>query len=69
MAPPLSKEQLEILNKEFYENLNFFGRDRLFNMLRSKYGDESPSRRQISDFLKNQEKPIIFAEQRQGKDV
>ena len=55
MAPPLSKEQLEILNKEFYENLNFFGRDRLFNMLRSKYGDESPSRRQISDFLKNQE--------------
>ena len=55
MSPPLSKEQLEILNKEFYENLNFFGRDRLFNMLRTKYGDESPSRRQVADFLKNQE--------------
>jgi len=55
MAPPLTKEHLQILNKEFYENLNFFGRDKLFNMLRNKYGDESPSRRQIADFLKNQE--------------
>ena len=55
MSPPLSKEQLEILNKEFYENLNFFGRDKLFNILRSKYGNESPSRRQVADFLKNQE--------------
>ena len=55
MAPPMTKEHLQILNKEFYENLNFFGRDRLFNMLRTKYGDESPSRRQVADFLKNQE--------------
>ena len=38
MAPPLSKEQLEILNKEFYENLNYFGRDKLFNILRKGIG-------------------------------
>jgi transposase InsO family protein len=44
------------LNKEFYENHNYFGRDRLFNLLRDKYGDEiAPSRRQIAEFLKNQE--------------
>ena len=55
MTPPLSKEQLEILNEEFYDNLNCFGRDKLFNILRTKYGDEAPSRRQVADFLKNQE--------------
>ena len=56
MTPPLSTNQLKILNKEFYENHNYFGRDRLFNLLRDKYGEEiSPSRRQIAEFLKNQE--------------
>ena len=61
MSPPLTKEQLEILNKEFYENLNFFGRDKLFNILRNKYGDEAPSRRQVADFLKNQEINQLYA--------
>ena len=55
MAPPLTKEYLQIFNKEFYDNLNFFGRDKLFNLLRSKYGDESMSRRQISIWLSQQE--------------
>ena len=61
MSPPLTKEHLQILNKEFYENLNFFGRDKLFNMLRTKYGDESPSRRQISDWLSQQEVNQLYA--------
>ena len=26
MAPPLSKEKLDILNTEFYTNMKFFGR-------------------------------------------
>ena len=30
MAPPLTKEQLDILNTEFYENHMMFGRDKLF---------------------------------------
>jgi len=45
MAPPLTIKQLEILNTEFYKNLNFFGRDKLFNLLRDKYGEEAGSRR------------------------
>jgi len=61
MAPPLTKKHLQILNKEFYENYNFFGRDKLFNMLRNKYGDESPSRRQISDWLSQQEINQLYA--------
>ena len=60
MAPPLTLKQLEILNKEFYTNLNFFGRDKLFNLLRDKYGDKAMSRRQIADWLKKQEINQIY---------
>jgi uncharacterized protein YoxC len=55
MAPPLSKYQLEILNTEFYLNLQFFGRDKLYNILRQKYPDKAISRRQISEWLSHQE--------------
>ena len=56
MSPPLSTQHLKILNDKFYKNHNYFGRDKLFNLLRDKYGDKiSPSRRQIAEFLKNQE--------------
>ena len=61
MSPPLTINHLKILNKEFYENLNFFGRDKLFNLLRNKYGDDSPSRRQISDWLSQQEVNQLYA--------
>jgi len=56
MAPPPTLEHLNILNNELYKNHYFFGRDKLFNLLRDKNGeDKSPSRRQISDWLKSQE--------------
>jgi transposase InsO family protein len=54
MTPLLSKYQLEILNTEFYTNMNFFGRDKLYTILRKKY-PEHPSRRQISEWLSKQE--------------
>jgi len=61
MAPPPTLEHLSILNKEFYDNYIFFGRDKLFNILREKYGeDKSPSRRQIADWLKQQEVNQIY---------
>ena len=55
MAPPLSKEKLDILNTEFYTNMNFFGRDKLYTILRQKYPDKAISRRQIAEWLQNQE--------------
>jgi len=61
MAPPITKKHLQQLNKEFYENLNFFGRDKLYNSIRDKYGeDKSPSRRQVADWLKQQEINQIY---------
>ena len=61
MAPPLSKEQLEILNKVFYKDLMMFGRDKLFNFLRSEYPDKEISRRQIADWLSQQEVNQLYA--------
>jgi hypothetical protein len=55
MAPTLTKEQLDILNTEFYTNMNFFGRDKLYNILRQKYEDKAMSRRQIAEWLSYQE--------------
>ena len=61
MAPPLTKEQLEILNKFFYKDLMMFGRDKLFNFLRSEYPDKEISRRQIADWLSQQEVNQLYA--------
>jgi len=61
MAPSLTLNHLQQLNKEFYKNLNFFGRDKLYNLIRDKYGeDKSPSRRQVADWLKQQEINQIY---------
>jgi uncharacterized protein YoxC len=54
MAPPITSKQLELLNTEFYTNLQFFGRDKLYNIMKEKY-PEHPSRRQVADWLSNQE--------------
>ena len=55
MAPPLDSKQLDILNKEFYVNKNLFGRDKLYQIIKSKYEDTAPSRRQIAEWLAQQE--------------
>jgi hypothetical protein len=34
MSPPLSKKHIEILNKEFYELKNLFGRDKLYALIK-----------------------------------
>ena len=70
MAPPLSKYQLEILNTEFYFNLQFFGRDKLYNILRQKYPDKAISRRQISEWLSHQEINQLYHKSKgKAKDI
>ena len=54
MAPPITSKHLDLLNTEFYTNMNFFGRDKFYNILKQKYADH-PSRRQIADWISNQE--------------
>ena len=54
MTPPLSKYQLEIFNTEFYTNMKYFGRDKLYTIMKEKYADH-PSRRQVAEWLATQE--------------
>ena len=54
MSPPLSKNHIEILNKEFYELKNLFGRYKLYALIKEKY-ENFPSRRQIAEWLSQQE--------------
>ena len=60
MAPPLDSKQLDILNKEFYVNKNLFGRDKLYHIIKSKYLDTAASRRQIAEWLAQQEVNQIY---------
>jgi transposase InsO family protein len=69
MTPPLSNYQLELLNTEFYTNLQFFGRDKLYNIMKEKY-PEHPSRRQIAEWLQNQEvNQLYYRSKGQPKDI
>jgi len=60
MTPPITTKQFEILNTEFYEFKNLFGRDKLYQILKNKYEDEAPSRRQVAEWLSNQEINQIY---------
>ena len=55
MSPPLTKEQLEVLNKVFYKDQMVMGRDKLYEFLRSEYADKRISRRQVAEWLCHQE--------------
>ena len=55
MAKPLSKEQLEFLYELYYENGMVFGRDILFQFVKTNFPELNISRRQIAEWLKKQE--------------
>ena len=51
MAKALSKEQLEFLYKLYYENGMVFGRDTIFEFVKSNFPELGISRRQIAEWL------------------
>ena len=55
----MDSKELHILNKKFYVNKNLFGRDKLYQMIKSKYEDTAPSRRLIAEWLKQQEVNLL----------
>jgi hypothetical protein len=70
MTPPITSNQLDILNNEFYENKNLFGRDKLYQILKYKYDDKAPSRRQVAEWLAKQEINQIFRPSKgKAKDI
>jgi hypothetical protein len=54
-APPPSKEGLKLLQKLYYKQNLTFGRDKLFKYIQLNYENVKISRRQVADWLKQQE--------------
>ena len=69
MTPPLSKTQLELLQKLYYKDGMLFGRDKTFAYVSTNYPDIKLSRRQIADWLKAQEINQIHRNHEQAKSI
>ena len=51
---PLTDQQIDMLEREYYTNKNMVGRDKLYFILKRKYGDKAPTQKAINDWLINQ---------------
>ena len=54
-APNPSKEALELFQDLYYKQMMIFGRDKLFKYIQENHENVKLSRRQIADWLKQQE--------------
>ena len=54
MAPPLTKDQLDLIHKLYYKDGFTFGRDKLYAYITSNYPTYKISINQVLDFLKSQ---------------
>jgi len=50
---PLTKEQTILLRKKYYQEKNYFGRDKLYNLIKFEPGH--PTKEQVGEWLKTQE--------------
>jgi len=55
MTPPLKEEQIKLLKKIYYDDKYLFGRDKLYKFIQANHQDSKISRRQVLDWLKQQE--------------
>jgi transposase InsO family protein len=51
---PLTDNQVDMLEREYYTNKNMVGRDKLYFILKRKYGSKAPTQKAINDWLVNQ---------------
>lgn len=66
---PLTLDQLNLLNKLYYEDKLLFGRDRLYKFIVANYPDSKITRRQVMHFLASQETHQLYAPTNKTKDI
>ena len=66
---PLTAEQEKLLDKLYFKDHMYFGRDRLFQYVRTNFPDERISRRALMDWLKKREVSQLFSPSRKRKDI
>lgn len=67
MTPPIDKEEEDKLHDLFYEEKNYFGRDRLYKLAKSQ--GINVSRRQVMDWLKQQEIHQLYRQKKPSHDI
>ena len=67
MSPPISSDVKKQLEKIYYSESNFFGRDSLYKLARERGIDIS--RRQIQDFLRKQELYQLYFPAEESKEL
>ena len=69
MAPPLTKDQLDLIHKLYYKDGFTFGRDKLYAYITSNYPTYKISINQVLDFLKAQEVQQLHLSHSKGTDI
>ena len=69
MPKAMSKDQLEMIHKLYYEENLIFGRDKLYAYLRSNHPDMKISRRQVAELLSKQEISQIHKPHKESKSI
>lgn len=67
MAPPLEKSQEKILHDIYYDEKQFFGRDRIYAIIQER--DIDISRRQVMEWLKKQEVHQLTSQTRRSNVI
>ncbi len=68
-APPPSKEQIELLQKLYYTDSFTFGRDKLYQYIRTNHKDVKISRRQVMDWISKQEIAQMHKPDKEARDL
>lgn len=69
MPPPLNSSQKKLLEKIYYKDKVYVGRDKLFAYLRLYYPGSQISRRQVLAWLKDQNVHQLFIPTKKTKDI
>ena len=67
MTPPISEDVKKELEKLYYEDYNFFGRDKMYKLAISKSIDVS--RRQVMEWLRSQEIHQLYWPKEESKEI
>ncbi len=69
MSPPLSKSQMELLQKLYYDQSLVLGRDKIYQYIRTNHPDQKISRRQVMEWLSKQEVNQMTKPHEAPKDI
>jgi len=68
-SPALSREQMELIQKLYYKDSFTFGRDKMYQYIRTNHPEANISRRQVMDWIKKQEIAQMHKPHKEARDL